>query len=61
MSRMAELFKRFRNDEDGAALVEYTILIGIIAVAVIVTIGLVGTWMSGKWEELYGELEPEEG
>jgi pilus assembly protein Flp/PilA len=41
-----------RKDEDGAALVEYTVLLGILLVGVIVTIGLVGTWISGRWTAL---------
>jgi pilus assembly protein Flp/PilA len=33
-------------------LIEYTVLIAILLVAVIATIGLVGTWISGKWTAL---------
>ncbi len=59
MSRIVNTFKSFRDDEEGAALVEYTILIGIIAVAVIGTIVLVGEWMGEKWEGLKTGLEIE--
>jgi len=45
-------FERFRNDEAGAALIEYTVLLGIMLVAVVATIGLVGTWISGQWTAL---------
>ena len=45
-----------RRDEDGAALIEYTVLLGILLVAVIVTIGLVGAWVSGQWTALSGAL-----
>ena len=41
-----------RRDEDGAALIEYTVLLGILLVAVIVVIGAVGTWVSGQWTAL---------
>lgn len=41
-----------REDEDGAALIEYTVLLGIMLVAVIATIGLVGTWVNTKWTTL---------
>jgi pilus assembly protein Flp/PilA len=41
-----------KNDEDGAALIEYTVLLGILLVAVVATIGLVGTWISGEWTTL---------
>ncbi len=45
-----------RDDESGAALVEYTVLLGILLVAVIATIALVGTWVSGKWTSLNAAL-----
>jgi len=43
---------RFRNDEDGAALNEYTVLLGILLVSVVATIGVVGTWVGGQWTTL---------
>ena len=48
--------KQLKKDEDGAALVEYTVLLGILLIAVIVTIGLVGTWINGKWHALQAQL-----
>jgi len=56
MSQVTNLIARLRRDEDGAALVEYTVLLGILLVGVIVTIGLVGTWISGKWVALNAAL-----
>jgi len=47
---------QFGKDEDGAALIEYTVLLGIILVAVIATIGLVGTWINSKWTALQAAL-----
>jgi pilus assembly protein Flp/PilA len=49
---LVKLVKQLKSDEDGAALVEYTVLLGIMLVAVVATIGLVGTWISGKWTAL---------
>ncbi|CAN7415327.1 Flp family type IVb pilin [Phenylobacterium sp. LjRoot219] len=43
---------RLSKDESGAALIEYTILIGLITVAAITAIIAVGTWVSGKWTAL---------
>jgi len=43
---------KFKRDEDGAALIEYTVLLGILVVAVITTIIAVGTWVNGKWTAL---------
>jgi pilus assembly protein Flp/PilA len=35
MSKAFKLLNQVRKDEEGAALIEYTILLGVIAVAVI--------------------------
>ena len=45
-----------RRDEDGAALIEYTVLLGILLVAVIVVIGAVGTWINSEWTALNSNL-----
>lgn len=49
---MKKLIEQFRDDENGAAMVEYTVLLGIITVAVIATVVLVGTWVGAKWTAL---------
>jgi pilus assembly protein Flp/PilA len=54
--KVIELAKRLTKDEDGAALLEYTVLLGILLVAVIATITLVGTWISGQWTTLHSSL-----
>lgn len=56
MRKILNIADRFRKEEDGAALIEYTVLLGILLVAVIVTIGLVGTWISGQWTALNNAL-----
>ena len=56
MSKVTSLMKKLRRDEDGAALIEYTVLLGIFIVAVIATITLVGTWVSGQWNTLQTSL-----
>jgi len=52
MSKFLILAKHFSADEEGAALIEYTVLIGILLVAVIATIVGVGNWVSNKWTTL---------
>ena len=52
MRNALTVFSQFRNDEDGAALIEYTVLLGLMLVAVVATIGLVGTWVGTKWTAL---------
>ena len=54
---MRKLINRFRRDEEGAALVEYTVLLGIMLVAVISTIVLVGGWVNTKWTALWTALQ----
>ncbi|TPM15960.1 Flp family type IVb pilin [Mesorhizobium sp. B2-3-5] len=52
MRKFMTMTRQFRDDENGAAMVEYTVLLGIITVAVIATVILVGTWVSGQWTAL---------
>ena len=51
-----DLARRFRKDEEGAALIEYTVLLGILVVAVIATIIAVGQWVNNKWSALQVQL-----
>ena len=52
MRNLVKLMKQLKSDENGAALVEYTVLLGIMLVSVVATIVTVGTWVSGKWTAL---------
>lgn len=56
MKKFLTLARRFRDDQDGAAMIEYTVLLGIITVAVIATIILVGTWVGDQWVALESKL-----
>ena len=53
---MGDLKRRFKEDQDGAALIEYSILIGLITVAAITAIIAVGAWVSKQWTSLQGKL-----
>ena len=48
MSNVLKLVNDVRNDEQGAALVEYALLIGLIAVVCIVAITQLGLAISGS-------------
>ena len=50
MSNALTLVRRLGKDEDGASLVEYTVLLGLLLVAAV--IGSVGAWISGQWLSL---------
>ena len=52
MRSMVNLLKQLKRDEDGAALIEYTVLLAILLVAVIAVISGVGGWISGQWTNL---------
>ena len=56
MRKFVGTLTKFGKDEEGAALIEYTVLLGIMLVAVIATIVLVGTWVSGQWTALNAAL-----
>ncbi len=58
MQRALNVLKQFVKDEEGAALIEYTLLLGVLVVAVIATIGLVGSWVSKQWLALDKALSP---
>lgn len=53
---MRKLIAKFAREEDGAAMVEYTILLGIITVAVITSVIFVGGWVGTQWTALSGAL-----
>lgn len=57
MRALAKLMKQLRSDENGAALVEYTVLLGILLIAVIGTIVTVGGWIATKWDALSAVLK----
>lgn len=56
MKKLLILGRRFGRDDEGAAMVEYTILLGMITVAVIASIIVVGTWVTGQWTALTAAL-----
>lgn len=56
MRKFLGTLKKLGKDEEGAALIEYTVLLGIMLVAVIATIILVGGWISTQWINLQAAL-----
>jgi pilus assembly protein Flp/PilA len=56
MSKIVSVLKRLSRDEEGTALLEYSILLGVIAVAAITAAVAVGSWSSGKWATLCASL-----
>jgi pilus assembly protein Flp/PilA len=58
MSKTWNLIQKLQRDEDGAALIEYTVLLGILVVAVVATIVAVGGWVNGQWTSLNTAINP---
>lgn len=49
---MLKFINKFAKKEDGASLIEYSILIGLITVAAIASITLMGPWIAQQWAAL---------
>lgn len=56
MRMLADIADRFRQDEDGAAMIEYSILIGIIAAASITVVIAIGLWVTGRFTDLCTDM-----
>ncbi len=56
MARITRAVANFIDDEEGAALVEYGILIALIAVVCIVLVATVGNKISAKFSEINAKL-----
>ena len=56
LSKLKPILNRFKKDEDGAALIEYTVLLGILLIATIAIIVAVGGWISSEWHALNAAL-----
>jgi len=53
---MLKLLNAFRKDEEGASLIEYSLLIGLITVLAILAVTNVGTWVQAQWSTLDNTL-----
>ncbi len=56
MRKALMILDQFKKDEEGAALIEYTVLLGIMLVAVISLITFMGGWISGQWTALSSSI-----
>ena len=53
---MHKLINRLRSDEEGAALIEYGMLVGLIAVVCVVAIQLLGTQINSAFIRITTDL-----
>jgi pilus assembly protein Flp/PilA len=54
---MKSLIKKFLKDESGATLVEYAIIVALIAVAAIIVIGTLSTQINSTFSRIASALE----
>ncbi|HYD29642.1 MAG TPA: Flp family type IVb pilin [Azospirillaceae bacterium] len=52
MLKLRSFAAKLIQDESGASMIEYTILISLISIALVATIGAVGNWASNEWSLL---------
>lgn len=57
MKKALGALARFRRDEDGATMIEYSLLIGLITVAVVTLVISVGGWVQTQWNELWTNVQ----
>lgn len=53
---MLEQTKKFLKDEEGAAAIEYALLVGLIAVAIVAAVTALGTKVAGTFTSITGKL-----
>lgn len=54
---MSKFFSRFVRNEDGATMVEYGLMVALIAVACITAVTALGTSIQGIFGEIGGSLD----
>ena len=50
------LMADIKEKTDGATIVEYSTLIGLLTVALIILLAAISTWMNGAWAALCGAV-----
>lgn len=50
MTQLARSIRSFMNDEEGATMVEYGLMVALIALVCITAVGLIGTNLNTKFD-----------
>ena len=53
---MRNFLNRLMTEEEGATMVEYALMVALIAAAAVGAVTLLGTAISGKFDEVKGKL-----
>jgi pilus assembly protein Flp/PilA len=56
MTKLRTLMTRIRRDEEGATAIEYGLLAALVAVAIIVAVGAIGTQLNTTFDGIQTEL-----
>jgi pilus assembly protein Flp/PilA len=56
MKKMRNFFNKLWKDEAGQGMVEYGLILALVAVAVVVVLGAIGTQMDVKFTEVLTKL-----
>lgn len=56
MSKLTTSVKRFLRDEEGATLVEYGLLVGLLSIVAVGSIVLVGKFVNGAFDKVQTEM-----
>ncbi|TPK34274.1 hypothetical protein FJ492_26615 [Mesorhizobium sp. B2-5-4] len=49
MTKLTSMFRAFAREEDGIALSEYLILLGLLVATLLTAVGVAGTNLSNAW------------
>lgn len=61
MNNLMNIAQRFREEEDGAAMVEYTVLLGVITAGAILGVLAISNYVSGTFSDLCTTLKNNNG
>ena len=61
MKSIASLFRALHADDNGAAFIEYTALLGVILAVGLAILASVGGWVTAVWSTLCGDLKNPDG
>lgn len=56
MKSIVSLFRALHADDNGAAFIEYTALLGVILAVGLAILAAVGGWVGSVWTELCSQL-----
>lgn len=61
MKSIVSLFRAFHADDSGAAIIEYTALLGVILAVGLLVLTSVGGWVTDVWTQLCESLNGKGG